>query len=95
MTMILVIGRFKINPALREDFISFARALVPGERMAEGCAAFDLYEDVTAPNRFLMMEQWESQAAFEHHADSPEAERTDSLFESFLDGEASFDTYEF
>jgi quinol monooxygenase YgiN len=93
--MILVIGRFAIDPARRDAFLDFAHQLVRQERAAEGCMSFELLEDVIAPNRFMMMEQWDSQAAFEHHADTPEAEITDNIFESFLAGEASFDTYEF
>jgi quinol monooxygenase YgiN len=93
--MILVIGHFAVDPARHGDFLDFARGLIKQERAAEGCISFDIFEDVTQPDEYLMMERWDSQAAFEHHADTPEADETDRIFETFLAGDPSFDTYEF
>jgi quinol monooxygenase YgiN len=93
--MILVIGRYSVDPAQREAFLTFARQLVPRERQTPGCLAFDIYEDVTTPNAYLMMEQWESEEALDMHTSSEEFEQNDSALNAFIVGEPSWDEYQF
>jgi quinol monooxygenase YgiN len=93
--MILVIGRYIIDPAQHEAFVVFARQLVARERQQAGCIAFDIYEDVTTPNACLMMEQWESEEALDAHTSSEAFEQSDSALNGFIVGEPSWDEYQF
>jgi quinol monooxygenase YgiN len=93
--MILVMGRYSIDPAKREAFLAFARELVAQERRQPGCLAFDIFEDVTTPNAFLMMEQWENEDVLDAHTSSEAFERSDAALNEFIVGEPSWDEYQF
>lgn len=93
--MILVIGRYSIDPAQHEAFQAFARQLVVQERQRHGCIAFDIYEDVTTANAFLMMEQWESEEVLDAHTSSEAFEQSESALNAFIVGEPSWDEYQF
>ena len=93
--MILVIGRYSIDPAQHEAFVAFARELVIRERQQAGCLAFDIYEDVTTPNAFLMIEQWESEEALDAHTSSEAFEQGETALNEFIVGEPSWDEYQF
>lgn len=93
--MIMVIGRFEIVPEQRAAFLAFAVEWVAQERGAAGCLHFDIAEDVTAQNTFVMIEEWASSEAMEQHGASERADRNNATLEGFLTGEPSFDTFEF
>jgi quinol monooxygenase YgiN len=84
-----------IDPAKHEAFVAFAREVVAEERQTPGCLAFDIYEDVTTPNSFLMMEQWEDVDVLDIHTSSKEFERNDATLNEFIVGEPSWDEYQF
>jgi quinol monooxygenase YgiN len=75
--------------------VAFAREVVVKARNTSGCLAFDIYEDVTTPNAFLMMEQWEHEEALDTHTSSEEFERNDAALNEFIVGEPSWDEYQF
>lgn len=93
--MILVMGRYNIDPVQREAFLTFARELVAHERQQPGCLAFDIFEDVTTPDAFLMMEQWKDEEALDAHTNSEAFERNDAALNEFIVGEPSWDEYLF
>lgn len=93
--MILVMGRYNIDPEQREAFLTFARQLVGQERQQPGCLAFDIFEDVTTPNAFLMMEQWQDEGSLDAHTNSEDFERSDAALNEFIVGEPSWDEYQF
>lgn len=55
------------NPAGRERLLEFLRADVEGSRREPGNLRFDLYVQDDDPNRFVLVEEWPSREAFEHH----------------------------
>lgn len=93
--MILITGRFQVDPAQREAFLQFVHELVPRERRQAGCLNFDVYEDAITHNSFLMLEQWEDSDVLDAHSESLEFETNDAKLDSFVLGEASWDEYEF
>jgi quinol monooxygenase YgiN len=93
--MYMVMGRFAINPDERDEFLEFARALVPVERTTPGIVGFHLYEDVTTPNTFLMLEQWEDEAALSAYTETEAYAQHDDTLTSFVVGEPVWDEYEF
>ena len=93
--MILITGRFDVLPEKREEFLATARSLVPHEREQAGCINFDIFEDVTTPNRFLMLEEWESQEALDAHTSTEEFDRNEEALSALFAGESSWDEYQF
>ena len=55
------------NPEGRERLLQVLRADVVGSRKEPGNARFDLYVQDDDPNRLVLIEEWPSQEAFEHH----------------------------
>lgn len=55
------------NPAGRERLLELLRADAEGSRREPGNLRFDLYAHDDDPNRFVLIEEWLSQEAFEHH----------------------------
>ncbi|MDX2160086.1 MAG: putative quinol monooxygenase [bacterium] len=95
MAMVMITGRLPVDPAQRDAFLAFARELVPHERTQPGCLAFDIFEDVTAPNQFLMLEQWESEEALDDHTSTDAFDANEARLNSFLIGEPAWDEYQF
>ncbi len=93
--MIMITGTMNVEPDQRDEFLRFVRGLVPAERQKRGCLQFSIYEDVTTPNSFLMLEQWESREALDAHMESDDFEANDVLLASFLIEDPVFDEYEF
>jgi quinol monooxygenase YgiN len=93
--MNMQIGRFAIDPELREAFLEFARELVEREVASPGCLRFDLYEDVRAPNHFMLYEEWEDAAALEAHLDTDQVAADEDTLLRFVVGEPSWDEFEF
>jgi quinol monooxygenase YgiN len=93
--MILTIGRFEVDGNRRSAFLSFADQLVEEERNAPGCIAFDISEDITQPNRFFMIEQWEDMEALDAHTSSDAFDANEARLYSFVIGDPNWDEYEF
>jgi quinol monooxygenase YgiN len=55
------------NPDGREQLLEVLRADVVGSRQEPGNVRFDLYVQDDDPNRFVLIEEWPSQEAFEYH----------------------------
>jgi quinol monooxygenase YgiN len=93
--MLMLTGRFAINPQARGAFMVFAKGMVQRQRAQPGCLSFGLYEDVTQPNTFLMVEQWESYEAFNRFGMTAAFEHDEDTLNGFMVGEPSYDEYEF
>ncbi|MBE2182311.1 MAG: antibiotic biosynthesis monooxygenase [Anaerolineae bacterium] len=93
--MIMITGKFMVIPSKRGEFLEFARELVAKERQSPGCLLFAIYEDVSIGNLFLMLEQWVDGDLLEEHAISPEFDAYETKLLSFVDGDPSWDEYEF
>jgi quinol monooxygenase YgiN len=93
--MQMQIGRFAIDPELRDAFLEFARMLVEREQGAPGCLRFAIYEDVHAPNHFMMYEEWEDDALLEQHLENAHVQEDEQTLARFLIGEPSWDEFVF
>lgn len=93
--MLMVMGKFAIDPNERDEFLDFVRTLVPVERSVAGCVGFDVYEDVLTPNTFLMVEQWEDEAALDTYTETDAYVEHDDTLNSFVVGEPVWEEYEF
>jgi quinol monooxygenase YgiN len=93
--MIMLTGRFEIDAAQRESFLQFARGLVESTRREPGCLNYDIFEDISTANHFLVMEEWEDARSFDAHTDTLMFDVNDRKLGEFIVGEPTWDEYEF
>ena len=73
----------------------FAKGMVKRTQAQAGCVGFGIFEDISAPDTFIMLEQWESAELFEKHTSSPYFLHDDEVLMTFIIGEPNYDEYEF
>ena len=63
-----VVAHFNVKSDRVEEFIAAARKLlVDPARTEPGCIRYDLCQDLSDPERFAMIEVWESNEALDAH----------------------------
>lgn len=93
--MLMLTSRFSIDPMSRGAYMVFAKGMVERTRRQEGCIGFGIFEDITAPDTFIMLEQWESAELFEKHTASQYFLHDDQVLMTFIIGEPSYIEYEY
>lgn len=73
--MIVVSGDFVVHEGTRERAIAAMIAVAHATQQEAGCLRYNFYADLEDENRFLVYEEWESQAHLDAHlsADNPPA----------------------
>lgn len=67
-----IIAHFAVKPECAADFIAAIRDNLVAPTLKEpGCIQYDLWQDTADPNRFAMVEVWESDEALEKHLSQP------------------------
>lgn len=69
--MMVINAKFFIKEDMRAEFLAEAQALIEATRKEAGCLAYDLFESLETANAFVMIENWENQAAIDGHNQSP------------------------
>lgn len=69
--MIVVTGVIEVAETDRERAILLASELAQEMRKETGCISYGFYEDIIRPGRIRIYEEWESEAALEHHFNMP------------------------
>ncbi|MGT2924571.1 putative quinol monooxygenase [Streptococcus caviae] len=62
---------FFIKADKRQAFLADVAPLIESSRAENGNHAYQLYEAVDLPNQFVMVEEWENQAAIDQHNTNP------------------------
>jgi len=93
--MLMFTSRFSIEPMKRGAYMLFAKGMVKRTQAQEGCIGFGIFEDISAPDTFIMLEQWESMELFEKHTASPAFLHDDEVLMTFVIGQPTYDEYEF
>lgn len=62
-----IMAVINIKPECIEDIKPIFQAVVIGSQEEEGCLSYNLYQDITDPTKFVMVEEWKSQAAIDFH----------------------------
>jgi quinol monooxygenase YgiN len=65
--MIVIAGHVAIDPERREEAVQVAREMAEASRREAGCVAYVFSANLEDPNRFLVFEEWESDAALARH----------------------------
>lgn len=92
--MFMSTSRFSIEPMKRGAYMLFAKGMVARTQKQEGCIGFGIFEDISAPDTFIIFEQWASTEAFEKHMSSAQFLHDDEVLMTFVIGEPSYDEYE-
>jgi quinol monooxygenase YgiN len=65
--VIIVGGRFEVEPHQREEFIASRHDLMRASRAEAGCLEYAFSADPIEPNRVILFERWEAQADLDAH----------------------------
>ena len=65
--MIIVGGRFEVDPAQREAFLAERIEVMRTSRGEEGCLEYTFAADPLEPDGVILFERWEGQAALDAH----------------------------
>ncbi len=60
MSVIIVAGHLRVDPAVRESFLTHAANIARMARAAPGCLDFHLAADPLEPDRVNVFERWSS-----------------------------------
>ncbi|MTT31903.1 antibiotic biosynthesis monooxygenase [Terrilactibacillus sp. BCM23-1] len=69
--MIIIHALFKVKPEQREGFLVETKPLIAGSKGEEGNISYNLFEDVSNPNTFIVVEEWKNEEAVKIHNQEP------------------------
>ncbi len=70
--MHIIVVTFQVKPERRQAFLSAAvEDARASTRNEPACLRFDVYNDKTDPNKFVFVEVYRDEAAFQEHMKSP------------------------
>ena len=73
--MLIIAGRFRIDPKQRDAAISAANEMMAETLKEKGCHAYAFTSDFADPARIHLFERWESQSDLEAHFKTPHMAR--------------------
>ena len=65
--MVIVGGRFEVNPEERDAFLAERHEIMRTSRGEDGCLEYTFAADPLEADRVILFERWESQAALDAH----------------------------
>lgn len=65
--MIHVVATITIRPERREQTLAAARENIAATQQEAGCHYYDMYESVTRPGTYVVVEKWENRDALTAH----------------------------
>ena len=65
--MIIVGGQFEVDPSERDAFLAERHEMMRTSRGEDGCIEYTFAADPLEPDRVILFERWESQAALDAH----------------------------
>jgi quinol monooxygenase YgiN len=68
--MIVIRVAIQVKPESRRQFIDHIQQEAREVRERPGCERFELFADLTDPNRFLLLEEWLDRPSFRAYRDS-------------------------
>jgi quinol monooxygenase YgiN len=69
--MIYAMVSFEVKPECRETYIAEAEKLKSEVLKEKGCISYDVHANVAEPNKFFVVERWETQEDLDAHVCSP------------------------
>lgn len=69
--MMIIHAFIYIKPEHRELFIEKSKHIIEHSQSEEGNISYELFEQTSEPNTFVMLEEWKDLAAIEFHNETP------------------------
>ena len=70
--MVIQVVRASIRPEQRDRWLELIRLNAAQTRAEQGCASYQICEDIESPNTFVIVEEWTSLDAQYDHFRSPD-----------------------
>lgn len=70
MAELKIVATIEIKKNFNEDAINILKEVVNETRKEEGCMSYDLHQDVQNPQKYTILEVWQSQDAINSHNNS-------------------------
>jgi quinol monooxygenase YgiN len=83
-----VIALLRTQPGKAADQVAAFAKVAPVVRAEDGCLQYDLHPVLDDPDRFVVVERWDSRAALAAHAASDHMRAAGQTSGSFRDGPA-------
>jgi quinol monooxygenase YgiN len=65
-----VVAHIEALPGHEQEVLSVLKSYIEPTRAEKGCLRYDLFQDISDPKKFTFIEEWESQADLDAHAQS-------------------------
>ncbi|WP_102349276.1 putative quinol monooxygenase [Bacillus sp. Marseille-P3661] len=65
--MMIIHAHIQVNPEHRDEFLEEVKIVIKHSQAEEGNISYQLFEHITEPNTFVMVEEWQDQAAIDYH----------------------------
>jgi quinol monooxygenase YgiN len=62
-----IVANVTVYPEFKDEILHAIETVVEATRKEEGNISYDVFEDVTNPQRFTFIENWQSQSAIASH----------------------------
>ncbi|EGK00617.1 MULTISPECIES: putative quinol monooxygenase [Dysgonomonas] len=59
-----------VKPEAIKDILPIFQAVVQGSQEEDGCISYNVHQDTSDSTRFIILEEWESQAAIDFHGNT-------------------------
>ena len=69
--MVIVHAFIEVKPGTEQAFVAAAEKCVAETRKEPGCRFYTLYNDNENPQKFVIVEEWDSKAALDEHMTLP------------------------
>ncbi|SRR5579883_936590 len=92
--MIIIAGTGLIRPEKLNEAVQSVQEMVRTTRQEEGCLDYSVYVDPLQNTKFMIFEQWNSQADLERHFATAHFQQFGSYLNTVIDGELQIHRYE-
>ena len=69
-TLLHVVAHIEALPGFEAEVLSVLNSYIAPTRAENGCVRYDLFQDLGDPKKFTFIEEWESKADLDAHAQS-------------------------
>lgn len=92
--MIIIHAHIVVKEEFRESFLNDVVNLVDQSQAEEGNISYQLYEDTTKPNQFVMVEEWKDADAVTFHFNTPHFKDFGKMAANYFQEPTRVDKYE-
>ncbi|TDQ41138.1 putative quinol monooxygenase [Aureibacillus halotolerans] len=92
--MIIIHATMQVKPEKKDIFLQEMNAVIEGSRTEAGNNSYELFQDPSDANRFLMVENWKDMAAVEAHNTSSHFQTFSASAKELLSAPLKVDVYQ-